>query len=127
MARLLRPAFAVAALGSAVACSSEQILKINRPDVIVPGALNNNAGATAQYAGVVGDMSNAMDNTLGIVPAVGLITDEIEFGATPPEIRQEDQRASPESNTLIALFYGQTQLTRGRADLVADALKSPSN
>ncbi len=53
---------------------------------------------------------------------VGLMTDELRFGATPPEIRQMDQRAAPESNGLVALAYRQLHTTRGQADRAAEAL-----
>lgn len=105
------------------ACSTDRILKVQRPDIIDPGALNNSAGATALYAGVIGDLSNTMSSSLGVIAFSGLITDELRFGATPPEIRQVDQRSAPESNTLVAQVYGNVQQLRAQADRAAEALK----
>lgn len=108
------------------ACSTDRILKVTRPDIIDPNALNNNAGAAALYAGVIGDLSNAYGSTLGVAAFVGLMTDELRFGATPPEIRQVDQRSAPESNTLVANVYRSVQQLRGQADRAAAALKALS-
>jgi hypothetical protein len=121
-ARALRPALAAAALVVAAACSTDRILKVDRPDIIEPSSLGNTAGADAQYAGVIGDMSNMLDGSLGLNSTVGLFTDELQFGATPPEIRQFDQRALPESNTLVATLYRNMQQLRGQADRAADAI-----
>jgi hypothetical protein len=123
----LRPVLLAAALSLGAGCSTDKILSVNRPDIIDPGALDNSAGATALYAGVIGDLAQAFDgssvNGFAIVNTVGLITDELRFGATPPEIRQMDQRAAPESNTLVAASYLLIQTTRGQADRAAEALK----
>ncbi len=114
------------ALLATTACSTDKILKVDRPDIIDPGALNNSNGVTALYAGVIGDFSNYNDNAIGVIAVSGLMSDELKFGATPPEIRQIDQRAAPESNTLVAAVYRQIQQLRGQADRAAAALKSVS-
>ncbi len=51
------------------------------------------------------------------------MSDEFKFGATPPEARQMDQRAAPESNTILATIYRNVQQLRGQADRAAEALK----
>jgi hypothetical protein len=56
----------------------------------------------------------------------GLFTDEFKFGATPPEYKQSDVRAAPESNTILWGGYRAAQLLRGQADRAADALKKVS-
>lgn len=112
------------ALAATAGCSTDRILKVTRPDIIDPGALNNTGGLNAIYAGVVGDVSNTFAGTLGVIANVGLISDELRFGATPPEIRQIDQRDAPESNTLLAGVYRQVQQLRGQADRAATALKA---
>ena len=114
----------LAALVASAGCSTDRILKVNRPDIIDPGALNNTGGLNAIYAGVIGDVSATFAGTLGVISTTGLITDELRFGATPPEVRQIDQRATPESNTLIAGVFRTVQQLRGQADRAADALKA---
>jgi len=71
-------------------CSTDKILQVDRPDIIDPNGLGNPAGVTALHAGVIGDLAAYMDAAVGINAAVGLFTDEIRFGATPPEIKQFD-------------------------------------
>jgi hypothetical protein len=116
----------IAAAALLAACSSDRILKVENPDIITPGALNNTNGAAAQYSGVLGDMSNIQDSNLGVNSSVGLFTDELKFGATPPEVRQIDQRAIPESNTLIGALFKSMQRVRGSAESAAEVLKSIS-
>ena len=57
---------------------------------------------------------------------VGLFTDELRFGATPPEIKQFDTRSLIEQNTLLWAVYRNLQQLRGQADRAADALKKVS-
>lgn len=116
----------ILAVTAGMGCSTDRILKVQRPDIIDPGALNNSNGVAALYAGVIGDLSNAMANSLGVIAFSGLMADELKFGATPPEIRQADQRSAPESNTLVAAVYGNIQQLRGQADRAATALKAAS-
>ncbi len=106
------------------ACSTDKILQVERPDIIDPNGLANANGVSALYAGVIGDLSNGFSSTLGVIGMSGLMADELKFGATPPEIRQVDQRSAPESNTLVANLYRNMQQLRGQADRAADALKS---
>ena len=113
-------------LAASAGCSTDKILKVDRPDIIDPNGLNNSNGVSALYAGVIGDFSNANGAALGVVSTTGLMSDELRFGATPPEIRQIDQRAAPESNSLVAQVYLGVQQLRGQADRAATALKGVS-
>jgi len=114
-------ALATAAL-ALTGCSSDRVLHVDRPDIIDPNGLNNPAGVTALHAGVIGDLSAYMDAALGVNATVGLFTDELEFGATPPEIKQFDTRSLIEQNTLLWQVYGNIQQLRGQADRAAEAL-----
>ncbi|MEO6447093.1 MAG: RagB/SusD family nutrient uptake outer membrane protein [Gemmatimonadaceae bacterium] len=122
--RFVRRTVAATFLLLVAACSTDKILKVERPDIIDPNALGNTNGANALYAGVIGDMSQMYDARLGLNASSGLMTDELRFGATPPEVRQMDQRAAPESNTLLATVYRNVQQLRGQADRGAAALKA---
>lgn len=115
---------AAVTLAVGLGCSTDRILKVERPDIIDPNGLNNAGGVSALYAGILGDMSNIMGQALGAVAFVGLITDELKFGATPPEVRQVDQRVAPESNTLVGNMYRTVQQLRGQAGRTAAALEA---
>jgi len=105
-------------------CSTDRVLQVDRPDIIDPNGLNNPAGVTALHAGVIGDLAAYMDAAVGINAAVGLFTDEIRFGATPPEIKQFDTRSLIEQNTQLWANYRNIQQLRGQANRAADALKT---
>jgi len=53
-----------------------------------------------------------------------LFTDEIRFGATPPEIKQFDTRSLIEQNTLLWTVYRNIQQLRGQANRAAAALQT---
>ncbi len=114
-------ALAIAAL-ALTGCSSDRVLHVDRPDIIDPNGLNNPAGVTALHAGVIGDLAAYMDAAVGINATVGLFTDELRFGATPPEIKQFDTRSLIEQNTLLWQVYGNIQQLRGQADRAVEAL-----
>ena len=103
-------------------CSTDKILQVDRPDIIDPNGLGNPAGVTALHAGVIGDLAAYMDAAVGINAAVGLFTDEIRFGATPPEIKQFDTRSLIEQNTQLWANYRNIQQLRGQANRAAEAL-----
>jgi hypothetical protein len=105
-------------------CSTDKILQVDRPDIIDPTGLNNPAGVTALHAGVIGDLAAYMDAAVGVNAAVGLFTDEVRFGATPPEIKQFDTRSLIEQNTQLWANYRNIQQLRGQANRAADALKT---
>ena len=111
-------------LAAATGCSTDKILKVDRPDIIDPNGLANANGVNALYAGVIGDLSNGYAGFFGAIAVSGMISDELKFGATPPELRQIDQRDVPESNTLIAAVFLGVQQLRGQSDRAAVALKA---
>ncbi|HEX4936176.1 MAG TPA: hypothetical protein VFV33_23505, partial [Gemmatimonadaceae bacterium] len=45
------------ALVATSACSTDKILKVDRPDIIDPNGLADANGVSALYAGVIGDFS----------------------------------------------------------------------
>ncbi len=112
------------ALVATSACSTDKILKVDRPDIIDPNGLADANGVSALYAGVIGDFSSLNAAAIGVITATGFMSDEFKFGATPPEARQMDQRAAPESNTILATIYRNVQQLRGQADRAAVALKA---
>ncbi|MBM4187683.1 MAG: RagB/SusD family nutrient uptake outer membrane protein [Gemmatimonadetes bacterium] len=89
-ARGLRGLAAAAVVAFAAGCSTDDLLQVERPDVIPPESLQGALGATALYNGAIGDMAFAQGNFSGLMLASGLFSDEFRFGGTPPEVRQFD-------------------------------------
>jgi hypothetical protein len=120
---LLTSALALA-LGT-VACSRDEILEVDTPDIIDSGALDNPQGVQALYAGAVADFVTMMDNgASGIanVPASfalsivsGLFTDEAMHASTPPAVREWDLRGVLSTNTSTPGVFLNIQRARVRA------------
>ena len=109
----LRSILAVAAVAAgATACSTDTLLKVDRPDIIDPSKLGGALGATALYNGAIGDMAFAQGNFTGIMLASSLFSDEFRFGGTPPEVRQFDLGAIRVENSFSQGIY--LNIHRGR-------------
>ena len=92
---------------AAGACSRDDILDFNTPDVIDPGALDNPLGVQALYAGAVSELAFQMDNAFGLALVSALFTDEAMHASTPPAVREWDLRNVLTTNTTTpALFLG---------------------
>lgn len=91
---------AAALLTVAGACSTNDILKVDRPDVIDPGKLAGATGAAAIYNGAVGEVAYGQSGTFaGFMLLTSLFTDEFRFGGTPPEVREMDlEQIKPENS-----------------------------
>ena len=112
-----------------VACSTEELLKANYPDQIEPAGLSTSLqGASALYAGAIGDFTGAFSGSaaggFGQVMTTGFMTDEFAFGGTPPEIRQFDLRSVDASNGLGASTYNGLHSAREAAVRAAGVFKA---
>lgn len=114
----------------AAGCSRDDILDVNTPDVIDPGALDNPQGVQALYAGAMSDFTMMMDNgapaitglpngfALALVSA--LFTDEAMHASTPPAVREWDLRNVLSTNTTTPAVFLNLQRARARtADAAA--------
>jgi hypothetical protein len=110
--RRLRRLVLGAALGLAAACSTDDLLEVERPDIIDPGKLGGALGATALYNGAIGDLAYAQGTFAGLMLASGLFSDEFRFGGTPPEVRQFDLGAIQKENSFSQAIY--LNIHRGR-------------
>ncbi|MFN0178608.1 MAG: hypothetical protein ACKVZ0_07375 [Gemmatimonadales bacterium] len=110
--RGIRGLSAAALATFALGCSTDELLQVDRPDIIPPGALVGALGATALYNGAIGDMAFAQGNFTGIMLASGLFSDEFRFGGTPPEVRQFDLGAIQVENSFSQGIW--LNLHRGR-------------
>ena len=125
-----RRALAVAFTSLALAaCSTDELLDVNNPDVIDPGKLNNAVGATTLYAGALADFANAHDGSNdplglfgGVVMTSGLFSDEFRFGGTPPEVRQLDLTDVTKENSFFRTTYLALHVAREGAERAAVAL-----
>lgn len=117
------------ALVSALLLGAGCSLKVNNPDVIDPGKLAGLQGANTYYAGAIGDFALAHDggngpNGLfgGVVMTVGLFSDEMQFGGTPPEVRQLDLKDVVKENSFFRDTYLGMHRARESAERAAKAL-----
>jgi hypothetical protein len=118
-----------AALLLGAGCSTGDLLNVDNPDVIDPGKLVTAQGATAQYAGALGDFALAHDGGQGplglfggVVMTGGLFSDEFRFGGTPPEVRQLDLRDVLKENSYFRDNFLAMHRSRESAERAAQAL-----
>ncbi|HET9513908.1 MAG TPA: hypothetical protein VFO95_08255 [Gemmatimonadales bacterium] len=105
---------------AAGACSRDDILDVNTPDVIDPGALDNPLGVQALYAGAVSELAFQMDNAFGLALVSALFTDEAMHASTPPAVREWDLRNVLTTNTTTPALFLNLQRARARtADAAA--------
>ena len=103
------------------ACNTAELLSVEDPDIINPGAVNSPAGANALYAGAIGEFSFGVvgdaGGTEGQILVSGSFTDELINSETFPTRLEYELRAIDIRNTtLLAVFRN---LQRGRVLLEA--------
>ena len=110
-----------------VACSTTEILDVQDPDIINPGAVTSPAGAAALYSGAIGEFAFAIvgDNggTEGQILVTGSFGDELFNSETCPtrleyELRQIDTR-----NATLAGVFRALQRARVLLEATVPALK----
>lgn len=132
-----RAAGSVLLLGAALsACSKDDILTPDTPDVVQPRDLDTPEGQQAVYAGAVSDLVAATTGATGVVIFGGMFTDELMHASTPPAVREWDLRAVLSTNSVAT--GGPNPATgapggpfiamqRARASLEIAATKLPAN
>src|SRR5882762_9971952 len=118
---LTMKSLAAAVVFTLTACSPTEILNIDDPDVIDPGAVNSPVGADALYAGAITEFSVAIvgDNGAleGQILVSGSFTDELINSETfPTRLEYELRSIDTRNGTLTTVFR---QLQRARALLEA--------
>jgi len=91
------------------ACSTEELLNVQDPDIINPGSVNSTAGALALYAGAIGEFSFGVvgdaGGTEGQILVSGSFTDELVNSETfPTRFEYELRATSLQNGTLLAVF-----------------------
>ncbi len=119
--------FAAACLCLGLLTGCDSILEVDRPDIIEPGKLTGEAGATAAYNGAIGDFASALAGPGPVAGAqstflafAGLFSDEFRFGSTPPEVGQFDQGRVVKENTLDQGIYLSIHHARESAERAAE-------
>ncbi|MEO8452287.1 MAG: hypothetical protein ABI647_21025 [Gemmatimonadota bacterium] len=122
----LRKSMLALVAGASVLAGCDSILEVDRPDIIEPGKLVGEAGATAAYNGAVGDFASALSGPGPVTGGVGqflafasLFSDEFRFGSTPPEVGQFDQGRVVKENTLNQGIYLSIHHARESAEQAA--------
>jgi starch-binding outer membrane protein, SusD/RagB family len=122
---------AVLLLAATAACSTDRILKADRPDQIDPARLSTDLqGARALAAGAVGDFTVAINGGSGggagngQIMASGYLSDEFRFGGTPPELREMDLRNVRAANGAWLQTYLDLHRARESAQRAAGALRA---
>lgn len=123
---LVRGLSAASVAAAAIGCSTDTLLKVDRPDIIVPGSLDGALGATAQYNGAIGDVAFSQGNFTGIMLASSLFSDEFRFGGTPPEVRQFDLGDIKRENSFSQGIWLNLHRGRQAAEKAAAALAKVS-
>lgn len=117
MRTLILPSALLLALGAG-ACSRDEILEVNTPDIIDSDALNNPQGVQALYAGAVAEFTFQMNTGAGNVGLAlwsALFTDEAMHASTPPAVREWDLRNVLSTNTSTPGVFLNLQRARSRA------------
>lgn len=132
--RFARRAFGVVLTSlTLAACSTDELLDVNNPDVIEPDKLQTAQGATTLYAGALADFAQAHDGSSdgsavglfgGVLMTSGLFTDEFRFGGTPPEVRQLDLTDVQKENSFFRTTYLAMHQVREGAERAARALEA---
>lgn len=112
------------------ACSTTEILDVEDPDIINPGAVNSPAGADALYSGAIGEFAFAIvgDNggTEGQILVSGSFGDELINSETFPTRLEYELRAIDIRNTTLTGVFRQLQRARVLLEATVPALKQYS-
>lgn len=130
---IMRSAAAALLLGALVpACSPDNILKVETPDIIAPGAVATPAGAEALRVGAFRQLDIATGGVETVEPSSaffdsmwllsGLLADEFRSGDTFIERDETDRRSVSESNAQVEGGYRALQRARVDAALAELAL-----
>ena len=104
------------------------ILDTEQPDIIVPGDLDNEAGARSKRIGAISEFTFAKDGdgngaADGQILMSGLMSDEFNLSTTPPTQQEIDQRAVNINNVSVTTTYFQMHRARSTAEDAAQALQ----
>lgn len=106
------------------ACSQDELLEVDNPDIIDTGDLDNLQGVNALYAGAISEFAFTMDGSapggFAMSLAAALFTDEAMHASTPPAIREWDLRNVLATNTSTPALFLNLQKARARSEDAAE-------
>jgi len=105
------------------ACSSRELLTVEDPDIINPGAVNSPAGASALFSGAIGQFSFAIvgdaGGTEGQILVSGSMADELVNSETFPTRLEYELRASSLQNGTLLTVFGRADIEHGLGQIYA--------
>ena len=126
MSKALASTAALLLVAGLSACSKNDILTPDNPDVIQPENLTTPEGLAALYTGAVSDLVVSATGGSGVVIFAGLFTDELMHASTPPAVREWDLRGVLATNA-VATNGPFLLVQRARTALEIAAGKLPAN
>lgn len=117
------------------ACSPSEILKVENPDIIDPGALTTPQGLAALHAGALGEFSLAVvgnnGGTEGQILVSGSFSDELGNSETFPTRKEYDQRGPIDlrNGTILAVFRNIQRARRAlsrTSEVIKAVVESPA-
>ncbi len=82
-----------------VACDTDELLEVDRPDLVIPDNIQGPKGAELYWAGALGQFAQAYSSGGGgQVVYAGMMTDEFHLSGTFPTRNQVDRREIDERN-----------------------------
>lgn len=110
------------------ACNTDEILDVDRPDIVTPDNLQSEAGLATLRAGALGDFALALSgssaghgSTPGLLHYTASFTDEVTYAGTFPTRREIDERRIQERNGDNAGAYQNLHRARVAAENVVAA------
>lgn len=109
-------------LASAAACSPDDVLNVDDPDVATPVSLSDKTALPVLRTGAIGDFSVAFDGgDDNVVTYTGLLADELINAETFPTRVEIDQRSIQPVNSNLEGVYRSLHRARASARRAADA------
>lgn len=112
------------------ACSTQEILNVEDPDIINPGAVNSPAGARALFAGALGEFAVSVvgddGGTEGQILVSGSFTDELINSETFPTRLEYELRAIDVRNGTLSAVFRSIQRARLLLEASVPALQQYS-
>lgn len=113
----------VVALAATAACSSDEILSVQDPDIIDPASFRTASAALALRSGVVLRVAQASTGTESMSLLGGLLADEYRSGDTFEQRNTTDQRTLISQNSFLAPPLRAGQRTRNESRVAVDLLR----
>lgn len=108
----------------ASACSTDDLLRVEAPEIIEPGSVVGATGAQALRAGIVARLASITIGGEGLWFFGGLLTDEWRGSDTFVQRNTTDQRTITEENSFLSGQYRAINRVRVESRPVIDALRA---